>query len=219
MHDSLTQDELDHLPDVISVPRFASYLQASGNSREAALELYRWNLEVSAAFMGPLHLCEIAVRNGIANAIDAVHGSDWPWTEGFIRSLPEGQGYNAKRDLQECAQRRRTAGQVIVDLKFIFWERMLASRFRRSIWRHHFPTVFPGYDTTLSINDARAACRDDLEHVRLFRNRIAHHEPVFTRDLQGDLKRISRLVRWRNPVAAAWLTKIETATPLIERQP
>lgn len=219
MHDSLTQDELDHLPDVISAPRFASYLQASGNSCEAALELYRWNLEVSAAFMAPLHLCEIAVRNGIADAIEAVHGSDWPRMAGFIRSLPEGQGYNAQNDLRGCAQQHRTAGQVIVDLKFIFWEKMLASRFQQSIWQRHFPTVFPGCDTTLSINDARAACRDDLKRIRLFRNRIAHHEPVFTRDLQDDLERISRLVRWRNPVAAAWLAKIETATPLIERRP
>lgn len=201
------------------MPRFASYLQASGNSLEAALELYRWNLEVSAAFMGPLHLCEIAVRNGIAYAVEAVHGSDWPWTEGFIRSLQEGSRYNAKRDLRECAQPRRAAGQVIVDLKFIFWEKMMTSRFRRSIWRHHFPTAFPEYDSTFSVNDARAACRVDLEHVRMFRNRIAHHEPVFTRDLQDDLERISRLLRWRNPVAAAWLTKIETVSPLIELQP
>ena len=159
------------------------------------------------------------MRNGIADAIATVHGSDWPLTGGFIRSLPEGQGYNAKRDLQECAQRCGTAGQVIVDLKFIFWERMLAARFQRPIWQDHFSTVFPGYDKTLRACDARAACWDDLREVRLFRNRIAHHEPVFTRDLQGDLERISRLVRWRNPVAAAWLTKIETVTPLIERQP
>ena len=222
MHDSLTQDELNQLPDVISAPRFASHLRACGNSCEAALKLYRWNLEVSAAFMGPLHLCEIAARNGIADAIATVHGTDWPRTGGFIRSLPEGQGhrdYNAKRDLQERARHSSTAGQVIVDLKFIFWERMLASGFQRSIWRHHFRTVFPGYDKTLSVSDARVACRDDLKDVRLFRNRIAHHEPVFTRDLQGDLERISRIVRWRNPVAAAWLTKIETVTPLIERQP
>ena len=160
------------------MPRFESYLQARGNSCKTALELCQWNLEVSAAFMAPLlHLCEIAVRNGVADAIAMVHGPNWSWTEGFIRSLPEGQGYNAKRDLQECAQRRHTAGQVIVDLKFIFWEKLLASRFRRSIWWHHFPTVFPGYDTTFSVSDAQAACRYDLEQVRLFRNRIAHHEP------------------------------------------
>lgn len=178
--------------------------------------------------MGPLHLCEIAVRNGIADAIAKVHGPNWPWTRGFIRSLPEGSNYNAKRDLQECARPRptagcarprRTVGQVIVDLKFIFWEKILAFRFQQSVWQHHFPTVFPGYDATFSVCDARATCQNDLKEVRLFRNRIAHHEPVFTRNLQDDLERISRLVRWRNPVAAVWLTKIETATSLIEAQP
>lgn len=216
----LTQDELHHLPDVISGPRFGTYLRARGNDRAAALMLYRWNLEVSAAFMGSLHLCEIAMRNGIADAIEAAHGSRWPWTEGFIRSVPSAvEGYNAQRDLRNCAERHRTAGKVIAGLKFVFWEKMLTSRFQRSIWQHHFSTFFPGYDGALGINGARAACRDNLEDIRLLRNRIAHHEPIFARNLQDDFDRIERLVRWRNPTAADWLIKIETVTPLIETQP
>ncbi len=219
MYDPLTQNELHHLPDVISAPRFATYLQARGNNREGALALYRWNLEVSAAFVGSLHLCEIAVRNGIADAVKAVHGDRWPWTVGFIRSVPSGEGYDAQHDLRNCARRHQTTGTVIANLKLAFWEKMLTSRFQRSVWQHHFSTVFPGYNTALSVNDARAACRDDMSHIRLFRNRIAHHEPVFARNLQDDFDRIRRLVQWRNPAAAAWLTKIETVTPLIETQP
>lgn len=88
MYDPFTPNELHHLPGVISAPRFATYLRARGNDREGALALYRWNLEVSAAFVGSLHLCEIAVRNGIVDAIEAVHGGAWPWTQGFIRSIP-----------------------------------------------------------------------------------------------------------------------------------
>ena len=216
----LTQEELKNLPHVISEPRFETYLRARGNDRAVALALYRWNLEVSAAFIGSLHLCEIAVRNGIADAIEAVHGSNWPWNEGFIRSLPSpsGKSYNAKRNLQSCARHHQTTGKVIADLKFVFWEKMLTSRFQRPIWQHHFSNVFTGYDGALDLSGARAACRDDLEEIRLFRNRIAHHEPIFARNLQDDLDRIIRLVRWRNPSAAEWLIKIETITPLIEKQ-
>lgn len=138
---------------------------------------------------------------------------------GFIRSIPTGGGYDAQRDLRHCAARNQTAGMVVVGLKLAFWEKMLTLRFERQIWQHHFATAFPGHDTALSVSDAIAACRDDLEHVRLFRNRIAHHEPIFIRNLQDDLARIRRLIHWRNPTAAAWMAKIETVTPLIQALP
>jgi hypothetical protein len=65
-----TPAELHDLPGVISAPRFATYLQATGNDRARALALYEWNLDLSAAFIVPLQICEIAVRNGVAEAIE-----------------------------------------------------------------------------------------------------------------------------------------------------
>src|SRR3546814_1821174 len=62
-------------------------LQAMGNDREKALALYEWNLDLSSALIVPLQVCEVAVRNGIAEAIEHVHGANWPWNNGFIRSL------------------------------------------------------------------------------------------------------------------------------------
>jgi hypothetical protein len=47
---------LNDLPGVISAPRFATYLQARGNDRAAALTLYEWNLTISAAFIVPLQV-------------------------------------------------------------------------------------------------------------------------------------------------------------------
>lgn len=44
-----TPAELHELPSVISAPRFATYLQATGNDRARALGLYKWNLDLSAA--------------------------------------------------------------------------------------------------------------------------------------------------------------------------
>ena len=63
-----TPQEITDLPDVISAPRFATYLQAKQGHVDQALELYAWNMEVSAAFMVPLHLCEVAIRNAIGVA-------------------------------------------------------------------------------------------------------------------------------------------------------
>lgn len=220
MYLPLTQDELHHLPDVISAPRFATYLLACLNDREKALALYRWNLEISAAFMGPLHLCEIAIRNGISEALEAIHGSAWPWTQGFVRSLPSpSRGYNATRNVKQCSQRYPTTGKVVAELKFVFWEKMLTKRFDNNIWSQQFFTSFPGAPQQDGFETARDNCRSEIESLRLFRNRIAHHEPIFARTLHEDLDRIARLVKWRNPVAANWLANIEPVSVLISNRP
>jgi hypothetical protein len=57
---AFTPAELNELPGVISAPRFATYLQARGNDRAHALALYEWNLTISAAFIVPLQVCEVA---------------------------------------------------------------------------------------------------------------------------------------------------------------
>lgn len=216
----LTPDELHHLPNVISAPRFATYLKARGNNREAALNLYRWNLEISAAFMGPLHLCEIAIRNGVSESLEAIHGGAWPWTQGFIRSLPNPQrGYSPKRDLILTSQRHRTTGKVVSDLKFAFWERILTRRYDQSIWQTQFYISFPGTPQNVALAIARQALQSDIQNIRLLRNRIAHHEPIFTRNPQEDLDRILKVINWRNPTASTWLSNIETVSTMIGQQP
>jgi hypothetical protein len=94
-----------------------------GNDREKALELYAWNLDISSALIVPLQVCEVAVRNGIAEAIEAIHGANWPWNNGFIRSLPRPKSkfrYNPADDLQVCAHELPTTGKIIAELKFAF---------------------------------------------------------------------------------------------------
>jgi len=34
--------------------------------------LYAWNAQLSAAMMAPLHVCEVVVRNAVADALTAV---------------------------------------------------------------------------------------------------------------------------------------------------
>src|SRR3546814_11872616 len=111
-----SQDELHELPTVISAPRFATYLQAMGNDRAKALALYEWNLDLSSALIVPLQVCEVAVRHGIAEAIEHVHGANWPWNNGFNPSLPRPQSkfpHNPATYLQSCASFLPPTGTTI----------------------------------------------------------------------------------------------------------
>jgi len=217
-----TADQLNHLPDVLSAPRFATYLRSADNDRERALMLYRWNMAVSAAFAIPLHLLEIASRNGVVQGIEAIHGEAWPWTRGFILTLQnptDRAKFNPRHALQKCARRHRTTGKVVADMNFGFWERILLGAQHPIIWNTQFDPCFPGSPATQSPTARREELRRDLERIRKLRNRVAHHEPIFMRDLRGDLDLISKIVKWRSPTASRWLHDIETVTEWLGKRP
>ena len=151
--------ELNDLPNVISAPRFATYLQAKGNNRADALALYEWNLELSAAFIIPLQVCEVAARNGVVEVLEQVHGANWPWSNGFIRSLPvpkKAWHYNPQADLRGVAARMPTAGKVVAELKFAFWEKTFTAGQDVRLWFPYMNTAFPGIPAGIPVPVARA---------------------------------------------------------------
>lgn len=217
-----TPDELRDLPEVISGPRFATYLRACGNDVDKALALYHWNLKLSAAFIPPLQMVEVATRNGVVEAIEQVHGANWPWSNGFSRSLPVSKNpahYNPAVNLQQVAARMPTTGKVVAELNFAFWERMFTVGQDRRLWIPHLHTAFPGVSAAAPAPQARAAAFTALQSIRHFRNRIAHHEPIFARPVADDLALIREVIGWRRPAAAAWIDKVEEVSALLAARP
>lgn len=214
-----THDEIHNLPSILSAPRFATYLAAKGGDKEAALELYLWNLEISAAFLIPLQICEVGVRNSIVAAIERTYGQNWPWERSFEISLRNpATGYSPRRDLLSL-RALPTPGKIVAELKFVFWERMLTRSHDGAIWNPYFRSVFPNVTPHKTVQELRAEGHDSLSKIRDLRNRIAHHEPIFRRPIQEEYDRIERVIYWSNPVAAAWLRKIQNVLTLNVRRP
>lgn len=65
----------------------------------------------------------------------------------------------------------------------------------------------------------RARMHADLEQIRQLRNRIAHHEPIFARDLAVDLLTIGRVVQMRCTDVERWMTRNESISALLEQRP
>lgn len=216
---AFTQDEIQSLPEVLSAPRFATYLAEKGGDKEQALELYRWNLELSAAFLVPLQICEVSVRNSITRAIELTYGANWPWERGFevgLRNPP--RSYSPRRNLVDL-RHLPTAGKIVAELNFVFWEKMLTYSHDAAIWNPHFRTVFPNTAPHKTIQFLRGEGNNALFKIRDLRNRIAHHEPIFKRDIQAEYDRIKHVIAWTNATAAAWIDKVEAITPMIATKP
>ncbi|MGI0649477.1 hypothetical protein ACRCPS_31155 [Pseudomonas aeruginosa] len=208
---------------VISPQRLSTYAAAQGmqNSRRV-LELYAWNAEVSGAFMLPQQICEVAVRNAASEVLEAVYGPQWPWAIGFERSLPDPKfGFSLRKELAS-GRAKVPAGntnKAIPEMKFAFWVRLFTQRFDSRLWIPHLHNSFRGLPPGVAVQQCRQMIYDELDKVRGIRNRIAHHEPIFQRNLAADYARMMRLVKWRCPRTAAWLNDVESVRALIKNRP
>lgn len=160
------------------------------------------------------------IRNAVADVLEAVYGSKWPWSATFERSLPNpAMGYSSRKDLQNARRSAPTTGKLIPELKFIFWQKMFTSRYDDHLWDHHLQRILPNMDVIKTIVERRGLIYNDLEQLRKLRNRIAHHEPIFTRVLADDYQKTLRLVRYRCAATADWLDQNQTASEMIAERP
>lgn len=204
----------------MSSARMLTYEKATTDDNHA-LALYQWNAEISGEFLPILQICEVTIRNSISEAIEKVYGVNWPWNKTFFYSLPNTKhGYNARKDLTIIIDKFTTVGKIIPELKFYFWQKMMTSRHDSRIWDLHFDQTFPNMGLPQkTISQKRKIIFDNLEKIRIFRNRIAHHEPIFNRPLNDDYKTIESIVSFRCSTTSDWLKNIEKVKEKITNKP
>ena len=79
--------------------------------------------------MLPARFAEVATRNAVSDALTTVYGPRWPWTTTFAASLPAPpRGWDPRRDLSSVRAHELTTGNVIAELKFVFWQKMSTTR-------------------------------------------------------------------------------------------
>ena len=66
---------------------------------------------------------------------------------------------------------------------------------------------------------AGAMIYGELDQLRKLRNRIAHHEPIFSRNLGDDFEKMRELIALRCPITSAWMLHNQQATVLIGAKP
>lgn len=222
MPENFTQSELKAIPAVLSRPRFATYLGATNGNDLTAMRLYHWNAMISAAFLFPLHIFEICVRNAAANAIERFYASpNWPWSNAFAMSLPSvpRPHFSPRHELQNARSRHATTGKIIADVRFAFWVSIFTARHDGRLWNRGLKTEFPNLPATMSIAAARLRIHDATVQVRELRNRIAHHEPIFQRTLMDDYAAIKQVVGYRCSHTANWMERSQAVVATLALRP
>ena len=158
-----------------SEARMSKYYKACAGDKFKTMQLYRYNLRLCQRFYGVLSLFEVILRNAV-NEHYTNYYSDKDW---IIHQTDSGKLLAEDRQMiQENESGFRKHGVYSND-------KMVAS-FTMGFWTFLFTknNYKKGGKTLLKIFPNKAKGKNqadiylDLTHIREFRNRIAHHEPI-----------------------------------------
>ncbi len=199
----------------ISAERLAPYDAACGGDRTAALRLYSWNAEVAGAFLGPLHCLEVVMRNAIHREFSILLGRpDW-WDAANVDLHPAGARM-VEEARQELVRHRKPAepDRMVAELRFGFWVALLGKGrdYEMRFWRPGLYRAFPG------LTGPRGPLYDQINSVRLLRNRIAHYESIHQRHLAADHEKIMRLIAAISPETADFTRRRDRVPAVLARR-
>ena len=199
-----SQSVQNSLKSSVSEQRLSKFLQETQGDLEKAFQLYTWDTAISSAFYGPLQGVEVTLRNALHREMTKLHDENWfdePRCQLNYSSNLKIE--NAKKELRK-AKKPLESGRIVAELSLGFWVSLLGSggkkyNYEMNLWR---PAL---YKASPHKKLSRKEAHKRLDFLRNFRNRIAHHEPIFHRDLKADYKSILEVSGWICPDTAKWI--------------
>ena len=199
------------LVSTITSERFATYLRSAGDEL-SAIQLYAWNAAVSAAFYGPLQTLEVTLRNAVHHVMAANHGPFWFDQGRLLRNFEANAVSKAKERIQRLGV-QFTPGRVVAELSFGFWVALFANVYDTSLWRADLHRIFrPRVKERQNLHGS-------LDRLRTLRNRVAHHEPIFHRNLSDDYSRIRDILGLLSASSLDWLDHHSRVLDVLGTQP
>ena len=209
-----TAAEVTALSASLSRDRYATYLKEAKGSHALAFDLYIYNARLAKAFLCPLSMAEVTLRNAIDRVLVGIHGPDWPIQHSFQKILSVGSLDSLNRALGRIAG-PFDRGQVVATLTFDFWSNLFRPEYDRAIWQVHLRRVLPHLPTQITRPDVQNLVRD----INQLRNRRAHHEPIFRLDVTKLHSDIVKLVAYCCPDTAGWVRHFSTIASAIRTKP
>ena len=188
----------------ISPARLSSFRLKTDNDVTKALRLYEWNAHLSASIFELLGHVEIIVRNAMHQELSQWHlnrfgNPNW-FTNEHGLLIPR-----AIADISLAQERIRgrkrliTGDRIVSELNFGFWRFLLAKQYRTTLWPAALKNAFPHLET-----NGVGLLATRLANLHGLRNRIAHHEPIHTRNLESDVSDCGHVIAAVSEEMASW---------------
>jgi hypothetical protein len=173
---------IERLNSSFSIDRLKSYEILCPNKLEGEiLGAYHWNLLICQTLYPFIHSVEIALRNSIHQAATQKFNTEFWFNEVVI----DGKSKSILNDTKEDLVKRHnqlTASDIVASLTFGFWVTLLRQKVytdqfnKKRLWPDLIPSVFPNYARG---GDDRRNIAQRFDEIKLIRNRLFHHEPIW----------------------------------------
>lgn len=188
--------------DALSADRFQTYLDWTDQDQPLAERLYTFNVQLSAALYGPLHMLEVVLRNKVDARLTQTHGPNWLDDVAVLTDPYQRRSVNNARQTLLSEGKQADHSQIIAELNFGFWC-SLFGRQSHHLWQALRP-VFQARGVQ------RGAVAQELRELRLLRNRVAHYEPILSMPLAQRYAGVTTWTGWLSPTAAGWIARYST---------
>lgn len=213
------------LERVLSPERFGAYREAADGSEIGGLACYLWNLGLANALQYPLNVLEVGLRNEINRAAVKLIQKDgrqfahrripsWLDADPPMLMASEQEKVERAKKILGTDPHSQTEGHLIAKLDFGFWV---------ALCRHSYadttsegPRLWPrALDLAFRTRPAGVTTESQIYHrfdpIRLYRNRVAHHEPIWDHDYLKQHAYIIESVSWMSPRMADVLDRFSQA--------
>ena len=209
----------DVLMQRISLARLSSFLRQTNGDIPFALRLYEWNAHLSASVFELLGHVEVIIRNAMHRELsewnmEKFGKPDW-FTNDHGLLVPK-----ALADLslahERLVRRKRqvTGDRIVSELNFGFWRFLLAKQYRTTLWPAALKNAFPNLETK-----GVGLLATQLANLHGLRNRIAHHEPIHTRDLSNDVSDCGQVIAAVCEETANWAMARSKVQEILKDRP
>jgi len=199
------------LQQLLSVERFETFLKNTDSNYEEAVNLYIWNIAISSSLWGNFHLLEVSLRNLMSREITIATGrTDW-WSSNI--AFDEDTKIIIQKAVTSAKKRHPHSlehGHVVAEFGLGFWVVLLSNRYHARLWEPILRKSFSDF------NGRRKDIHRALEQLRKLRNRVAHHEPIYNRNLADDYKLIQWLLGLMDPEVGQWINSQSRFVRLFE---
>ncbi len=202
---------------LLSRERLSTYVAQCSGAFAPAIDLYRWNAEVSAALWQPLGHLEVALRNTVSGCLTARHrrlALPGSWLDDEGRALDR----RARADIAKARRRVRQKGkrvsdaQTVSELSFGFG-RYLVTRRHTALW----PDLASAF--AHAPDRRRATVEDPLARLHDLRNRIAHHQRIWNRDLVARYEDLLLVAAFLDPGLPTWIAATSCVPRVLAGRP
>ena len=162
---------------------------------------------------------EIVLRNAVDREMQKLNvalGNQGDWLNELNVGIPRiwREHITRAKDYLISEGKGLTHPNIVSQLNFGFWRTFLTRQYKDTLWR-----------TTLRFAFPNAPSRQPefiftrVRHLHVLRNRIAHHEPIYRRDIARDFQICMEVLDAISPDIAQWSVENSRVLQVLAERP